>query len=68
MLTPDWPMVKAWADEKLADKRKEIESLVLTHEKTLVLRGQIILLKQLLELPASDENKEDGPLFESVKY
>ena len=59
-----WTDVHNWATKQLKTKCRALESVALTHQETVVLRGEIKALRALLGLAASDTE----PRFSSVKY
>ena len=52
---PNWDEVSQWAHEKIQSTREENDSVVLSFEETLILRGRIDALKELLDLARTEK-------------
>ena len=49
--TPGWHQIKRWAEAELAKARLKNDALTLPAEETAALRGEIRLIKRILDLP-----------------
>ena len=52
-----WAAVKLWAEEELESSRTNLESLNVDNDLSMQLRGEISILKQLLNLPVSSRKE-----------
>ena len=52
-----WAAVKSWAEEELESSRTNLESLNVDNDLSMQLRGEISILKQLLNLPVSSRKE-----------
>lgn len=57
------PDVKHWINQRLEAHRRLIETPILCHESTLIARGRIAELKELL----ADLDAQDPPRFEDAE-
>lgn len=55
--TLTWAHVQKWASEEIGRLRMRNDSIELTHDQTMTLRGEIRALKRLLALPEETTRK-----------
>ncbi len=59
--SPTWKYIEQWASEGLERRRVENDNQNLTEQKTANKRGQIRILKDLLDLPNDGTGQQDAP-------
>ena len=58
----DWPMIEAWAREKLSSAHEQNTQVGLSEAETNAIRGKISLIKELLRLPETKKLR-DAPVL-----
>jgi hypothetical protein len=69
--SPEWPQLRAYIEERVADLQHELETPSLQHERTQLIRGQILELRSLRQLVEPDPKlpvEEDAILSRPVNY
>lgn len=64
----DWKIVEGWAQSRLADYRKRLESINLDDRSTVILRARISELVALLELGKASMPEPVMPQIEGGEY
>jgi hypothetical protein len=49
--SPSWHLIRKWSEEQLVRAREKNDSVSLSPEETAAVRGEIRILKRLLDLP-----------------
>lgn len=60
-----WELVSAWAESSLRNLHEEIENPLLTEVETAVIRGEIKMFRELLQLP---KDSQEFTVEKTVSY